>query len=64
MQKLPVLKGFRVTSIKHFCKKNCILPRLSKEYLEEIISKPTDEVTLFCLFKYFVFSYVVGRRKD
>ena len=42
-------KGFSIASIEPFCKKNCISPRLSKEYLGEVVSKAVDEVRLFFL---------------
>ena len=48
-QRFPGSKGFPVTSIKIFCKKNCISPRESKKYLREIVSKAIDEVTLILL---------------
>ena len=48
-QRFPGSKGFSVTSIKRFCKKNRISPRVSKEYLGEIVSKAVDEVTLLRL---------------
>ena len=49
MQRFPDTKRFSVTSIKHFCNKICIKSHFSKEYIEEIASKATDEVTLFRL---------------
>ena len=48
-KRFPSSKGFSVTSIKRFCKKNCISSRVSKEYLGEIVSKAVDEVTLLRL---------------
>ena len=48
-QRFPGLKGFSIASIEPFCKKNCISPRLSKEYLGEVVSKAVDEVRLFFL---------------
>ena len=45
-QRFPSSKGFSVTSIKRFWKKNRISSRVSKEYLGEIVSKAVDEVTL------------------
>ena len=46
---IPWFKGFSVTSVKRFCKENRISPRVSKEYLREIVSKAVDQVTLFRL---------------
>ena len=48
-QRFPSSKGFSVTSIKRFWKKNRISSRVSKEYLGEIVSKAVDEVTLLRL---------------
>ena len=48
-KRFPSSKGFFVTSIKRFCKKNRISSRVSKEYLGEIVSKAVDEVTLLRL---------------
>ena len=48
-QRFSGSKGFSVTSIKPFCKKNHISPRVSKEYLGEVVSKAVDEATLLRL---------------
>ena len=48
-QRFQGSKGFSVTSLKRFCKKNRISLRVSKEYLGEIVSKAVDEVTLLRL---------------
>ena len=48
-QRFPGSKGFCITSIKRFCKRNRISLRVSKEYLREIVSKAVEEVTLLCL---------------
>ena len=39
MQRFTDSKGFSVTSIKYFCKRNCLSLRLPEEYLEEIVSE-------------------------
>ena len=59
--RFPGSKGFSIASIEPFCKKNCLSPRVSKEYLGEIVSKAVDEVRLFffylCLVHVFICNY-------
>ena len=45
--RFPGQKGFSVTSIKRFCKNHGISPRVSSNYVEEVVGAAVEEVSLF-----------------
>ena len=59
MNRYPDAKGFSVRSIKRFCEKEGISPRISQEYLEEIVLQAVEEVFFYFRNNFFCFFFVL-----